>query len=153
MPLPSCFNQYATTGYLLAAIALGTPTVYARTLLPGESETVTNPPTPEAWTVSQGGTLTINNANALSITSQNANIIFNGGQSGRVEARDDSRLSLSGATVNSSTGRGALSLSDSSATIDNSTITSTNSFGLLLGRNINTPASSSATVTGGSVIT
>ncbi|MHC8362365.1 autotransporter outer membrane beta-barrel domain-containing protein [Pseudomonas sp. LS2P72] len=153
MPLPSCFNQYATTGYLLAAIVLGTPTVHARTLLPGESETVTNPPAPEAWTVSQGGTLTINNANALSITSQNANLIFNGGQSERIEARDDSRLSLSGATVNSSTGRGALSLSDSSATINNSTITSTNSFGLLLGRNINTPASSSATVTGNSVIT
>jgi outer membrane autotransporter protein len=138
---------------LLAAIVLGTPTVYARTLLPGESETVTNPPAPEAWSVSQGGTLTINNANALSITSQNANIIFNGGQSERIEARDASRLSLSGATVNSSTGRGALSLSDSSATIDASTITSTNSFGLLLGRNINTPTSSSATVTGKSVIT
>lgn len=46
-----------------------------------------------------------------------------------------------------------MALSDSSATIDNSTLTSTNSFGLLLGRNINTPASSSATVTGNSVIT
>ena len=107
MPRPSRFNQCATTGYLLAAIVLGTPTVYARTLLPGESETVTNPPAPEAWSVSQGGTLTINNANALSITSQNANVIFNGGQSERIEARDASRLSLSGATVNSSTGRGA----------------------------------------------
>ncbi|MHC8351194.1 autotransporter outer membrane beta-barrel domain-containing protein [Pseudomonas sp. RT4P38] len=46
-----------------------------------------------------------------------------------------------------------MQLIDSTATIDDSTITSTNSFGLLLGRNINTPASSVATVTGGSVIT
>jgi outer membrane autotransporter protein len=125
----------------------------ARILNPGESETVTNPPAPEAWTVSQGGTLTINNANALAITSQAANVVFNGGQSQRIDARDASRLSLSGATVNSSTGRGAMALSDSSATIDNSTLTSTNSFGLLLGRNVNTPASSSATVKGNSVIT
>ncbi|MHC8339159.1 autotransporter outer membrane beta-barrel domain-containing protein [Pseudomonas sp. HLT2-19-2] len=153
MPLPLRFNQCATTGYLLAAIALGAPTVYARTLNPGESETVINPPVPEAWSVSQGGTLTINNANALSITSQNAIVHFNGGQSERIEARDGSGLSLTGATVNSSTGRGAISLSDSSATINNGTITSTNSFGLILGRNINTPASSSATVTGNSVIT
>ncbi|WP_245874954.1 autotransporter outer membrane beta-barrel domain-containing protein [Pseudomonas frederiksbergensis] len=60
---------------------------------------------------------------------------------------------MSGATVNSAAGRGAIQLIDSNATIDNSTITSTNSFGLLLGRNISTPASSSATVTGNSVIT
>jgi outer membrane autotransporter protein len=138
---------------LLAAIVLGISSAQARILNPGESETVTNPPVPEAWSVSQGGTLTINNANALSITSQAANVVFNGGQSQRIEARDASTLTLSGATVNSSTGRGALSLSDSSATIDNSTITSTNSFGLVLGRNINTPTSSTATVTGGSVIT
>ena len=153
MPLPSRFNHCATTGYLLATIVLGTSSVQARILNPGESETVTNPPVPEAWSVSQGGTLTINNANALSITSQAANVVFNGGQSQRIEARDASTLTLSGATVNSSTGRGALSLSDSSATIDNSTITSTNSFGLVLGRNVNTPTSSTATVTGGSVIT
>lgn len=147
------FKPSRSASYLVTAIFLTSPLAHARTLLPGESATVTNPPAPEAWAVSQGGTLTINNAIALAINSQNANIIFNGGQSERVEARDASRLSLSGATVNSSTGRGALSLSDSSATIDNSTITSTNSFGLLLGRNINTPTSSSATVTGKSVIT
>ena len=153
MPLLPSFKRCKTTGYLFTAIILSTPVANARTLLPGESATVTNPPAPEAWSVSQGGTLTINNANALSITSQSANVIFNGGQSGRIEARDSSVLSLTGATVNSSTGRGAISLSDSSATIDNGTITSTNSFGLLLGRNINTPTSSSATVKGGSTIT
>lgn len=153
MPLLPSFKRCKTTGYLFAAIILSTPVAYARTLLPGESATVTNPPGAEAWSVSQNGILTILNANALSITSQSANVIFNGGQSERIEARDSSVLSLTGATVNSSTGRGAISLSDSSATIDNGTITSTNSFGLLLGRNINTPTSSSATVKGGSTIT
>ncbi|WP_339446711.1 hypothetical protein [Pseudomonas sp. EA_5y_Pfl2_R50] len=142
-----------TNSCLFASIIFSASNTQARILNPGESETVTNPPAPEAWTVSQGGTLTINNANALSINSQAANVVFNGGQSQRIDARDASRLTLSGATVNSSTGRGAIALSDSSATIDNSTLTSTNSFGLLLGRNINTPTSSSATVTGNSVIT
>ncbi|WP_426234270.1 autotransporter outer membrane beta-barrel domain-containing protein [Pseudomonas sp. TWP3-2] len=153
MPIPFRLNPFVANSCLFAAIILVSSNVQARILNPGESETVTNPPAPEEWTVSQGGTLTITNANALSITSQAANVVFNGGQSQRIEARDASRLSLSGAAVNSSTGRGALSLSDSSATIDNSTLTSTNSFGLILGRNINTPASSSATVTGNSVIT
>ncbi|UVL01340.1 autotransporter outer membrane beta-barrel domain-containing protein [Pseudomonas sp. B21-048] len=153
MPLLSSFKHRKTTGYLFAAIIFSTPAVNARTLLPGENETVTNPPAPEAWAVSQGGTLTINSASALSISSQNANVIFNGGQSQRIDAREGSRLEMAGAAVNSSTGRGAVSLSDSSATIDNSTITSTNSFGLLLGRDINTPTSSSATITGNSVIT
>ncbi|MBK5373432.1 autotransporter outer membrane beta-barrel domain-containing protein [Pseudomonas sp. TH43] len=135
----------------LASALVTVPEAYSRTLLPGESEVVTNPPAPEAWVVSQGGTLTINNAIALTINSQTANVVFNGGQSQRISA-DTSVLTMSGADVNSVTGRGAIQLIDSSATIDRSTITSTNSFGLLLGRNINTPASSTATVKGGSVI-
>ncbi|MDR6917357.1 outer membrane autotransporter protein [Pseudomonas sp. 3296] len=135
-----------------ATVLVSTPEAYSRTLLPGESAVVTNPPAPEDWGVSQGGTLTINNANALSINSQNASVVFNGGQSQRISA-DTSVLNISGANVNSATGRGAVQLIDSSAIIDNTTITSGNSFGLLLGRNINTPASSSATVKGGSTIT
>lgn len=153
MTIPFRLNPFVTNSCLFAAIVFSASNAQARILNPGDSATVTNPPAPEAWSVSQGGTLTINNADTLSITSQAANVVFNGGQSQRIDARDASRLTLSGATVNSSTGRGALALSDSSATIDNSTLTSTNSFGLLLGRNINTPASSSASVTGNSVIT
>jgi outer membrane autotransporter protein len=146
-------SKYPNTIRLMMAASLITsPEVYSRTLLPGESEVITNPPAPEAWVVSQGGTLTNNNATALTISSQNANVVFNGGQSQRIDANTSS-LDLSGATVNSASGRGAIQLIDSSAKIDNSAITSTNSFGLLLGRNINTPASSSATVTGNSVIT
>lgn len=141
-----------TIGLMMAASLITAPEAYSRTLLPGESAVVTNPPAPEAWVVSQGGTLTINNATALTISSQNANVVFNGGQSQRIDANTSS-LNMSGATVNSASGRGAIQLIDSNATIDNSTITSTNSFGLLLGRNISTPASSSATVTGNSVIT
>ncbi|QXE12902.1 autotransporter outer membrane beta-barrel domain-containing protein [Pseudomonas sp. AN-B15] len=131
---------------------IASPEAYSRTLLPGESEVVTNPPAPEAWVVSEGGTLTVNNATALTIASQNANVVFNGGQSRRIDANTSS-LNMTGATVNSAAGRGAIQLLNSNATINNSTITSTNSFGLLLGRNINTPASSSATVSGNSVIT
>ncbi|MFJ2386133.1 autotransporter outer membrane beta-barrel domain-containing protein [Pseudomonas koreensis] len=141
-----------TIGLMMAATLIAAPEAYSRTLLPGESEVVTNPSAPEAWLVSQGGTLTIDNAPALNITSQSANVVFNGGQSQRIDANTSS-LNMSGATVNSASGRGAIQLIDSKATINNSTITSTNSFGLLLGRNINTPASSSATVTGNSVIT
>ena len=141
-----------TIRLMMAAALIASPDAYSRTLLPGESEVVTNPPAPEAWVVSQGGTLTVNNATALTIASQNANVVFNGGQSRRIDANTSS-LNMTGATVNSAAGRGAIQLLNSNATINNSTITSTNSFGLLLGRNINTPASSSATVSGNSVIT
>ncbi|MDT6921941.1 autotransporter outer membrane beta-barrel domain-containing protein [Pseudomonas atacamensis] len=141
-----------TLRLMMAATLIAAPQAYSRTLLPGESEVVTNPPAPEAWVVSQGGTLTIDDSTALTISSQSANVIFNGGQSQRINANTSS-LNMSGAEVNSATGRGAIQLIDSRAMIDNSTITSTNSFGLLLGRNISTPASSSATVTGNSVIT
>ncbi|KJZ43237.1 autotransporter [Pseudomonas fluorescens] len=136
---------------VIAAALLSSSEAFSRTLNPGESAVVTNPPAPEAWVVSQGGTLTIDNAQALTISSSNANVVFNGGQSARIDA-NTSVVNLSGATVNSAAGRGAIQLIDSSAIIDNSTIISTNSFGLLLGRNTTTPASSSATVKGGSTI-
>lgn len=154
MPLFSfSHHPQAIKKLIIAIVVASSPEAYSRILLPGESDVVTNPPAPEAWAVSQGGTLTINNAQALTISSTNANVVFNGGQSQRINA-NNSVLSLSGATVNSASGRGAIQLIDSSATIDNNTnITSSNSFGLLLGRNINTPASSSATVKGGSTIT
>jgi outer membrane autotransporter protein len=153
-PMAICFRfkSASTFRVMMAASLIAAPEAYSRTLLPGESETVTNPPAPEAWVVSQGGTLTVNNAAALTISSQSANVVFNGGQSQRIDANTSS-LMMSGATVNSAAGRGAIQLIDSSATIDSTTITSAFSFGLLLGRNINTPASSSATVTGNSVIT
>lgn len=137
---------------MIAAAFLSSSEAFSRTLTPGESAVVTNPPVPEAWVVSQGGTLTVDNAQALTISSSNANVVFNGGQSARIDA-NTSALNLSGATVNSAAGRGAIQLIDSSAIIDHSTIISTNSFGLLLGRNTTTPASSSATVKGGSTIT
>lgn len=140
------------TFYSLSSAFLISSNTFAAVLPPGASATVNNASPLESWGVSAGGTLTIDGGQALTISSQNANVIFNGGQSQRIDA-NTSVLNLSGATVDSASGRGAIQLIDSSATIDNSTITSTNSFGLLLGRNINTPASSSATVTGASVIT
>ena len=149
-----CFKSPPSVTFqklVIAAALLSSSEAFSRTLNPGESAVVTNPPAPEAWAVSQGGTLTIDNAQALTISSSNANVVFNGGQSARIDA-NTSVVNLSGATVNSAAGRGAIQLIDSSAIIDNSTIVSTNSFGLLLGRNTTTPASSSATVKGGSTI-
>ena len=146
-------HPFAIKGLMIAVAIASSPQAYSRTLLPGESAVVTNPSVPEAWAVSGGGTLTIDNAEALTISSSNANVVFNGGKSLRLDAID-SVLTLSGASVDSATGRGALQLIDSNAMIDNnSTITSSNSFGLLLGRNVATPASSTATVKGGSTIT
>ncbi|KAA0961775.1 autotransporter outer membrane beta-barrel domain-containing protein [Pseudomonas sp. ANT_H12B] len=149
-----CFKSPPSVTFqksVIAAALLSSSEAFSRTLDPGESAVVTNPPAPEAWVVSQGGTLTIDNAQALTISSSNANVVFNGGQSARIDA-NTSVVNLSGATVNSAAGRGAIQLIDSSAIIDRSTIISTNSFGLLLGRNTTTPASSSATVKGGSTI-
>lgn len=149
-----CFKSPPSVTFqklVIAAALLSSSEAFSRTLNPGESAVVTNPPAPEAWVVSQGGTLIIDNAQALTISSSNANVVFNGGQSARIDA-NTSVVNLSRATVNSAAGRGAIQLIDSSAIIDKSTIISTNSFGLLLGRNTTTPASSSATVKGGSTI-
>ena len=138
--------------YWLGPALLVSPVAHGAILVPGASATVNNASPLEAWGVSAGGTLTVDGGQALTISAQNASVVFNGGESQRIDA-NTSTVNLSDATVNSASGRGAIQLIDSTATIDNSTITSTNSFGLLLGRNINTPASSSATVTGASVIT
>ncbi len=148
----SCLVRGGTAAGLLSSVVLVSSNAFAAILPPGDSATVNNASPLENWGVSNGGTLTIEGGKALTISAQRANVVFNGGQSLRIDA-NTSALNLSGATVDSAAGRGAIQLIDSSATIDFSTITSTNSFGLLLGRNINTPASSSATVTGGSVIT
>ncbi|MFJ7281526.1 autotransporter outer membrane beta-barrel domain-containing protein [Pseudomonas sp. NPDC099000] len=146
-------HPYAIKGLMIAVAFASSPQAYSRTLLPGESAVVTNPSVPEAWAVSQGGTLTIDNAETLEIIAADATVVSNGGKSQRINA-SNSQLTLSGANVESATGRGAIQLIDSNATFDNNTtITSSNSFGLLLGRNQNTPASSSATVKGGSTIT
>jgi outer membrane autotransporter protein len=128
------------------------PNAFAAVLPPGASATVDNLSPVENWSVSLGGTLTIDGGQAQNILTQGATVIFNGGQSQRIDA-NTSVLNISGASVNSAAGRGAIQLIDSTATIDNSTITSTNHLGLIVGRDINTSASSSATVKGGSTIT
>ncbi|MFJ7109759.1 autotransporter outer membrane beta-barrel domain-containing protein [Pseudomonas sp. NPDC098740] len=148
----SCSVRGGAAACLLSSVVLVSSNAFAAILPPGNSAIVNNASPLENWGVSNGGTLTIDGGQALTISAQRANVVFNGGQSLRIDA-NTSALNLSRATVDSAAGRGAIQLIDSSATIDFSTITSTNSFGLLLGRNINTPASSSATVTGGSVIT
>ncbi|WP_245874955.1 hypothetical protein [Pseudomonas frederiksbergensis] len=43
-----------TIRLMMVATMIAAPEAYSRTLLPGESEVVTNPPAPEAWVVSQG---------------------------------------------------------------------------------------------------
>ncbi|WP_166219330.1 autotransporter outer membrane beta-barrel domain-containing protein [Pseudomonas atagonensis] len=146
-------HPLAIKGLIIAVAIASSPQAYSRILLPGESAVVTNPPAPEVWGVSGGGTLSIINAEALTVSAADASVVFNGGKSQRIDA-SNSALSLSGAIVESTSGRGAIQLIDSSATIDNQTkVTSSNSFGLLIGRNQNTPVSSSATVKGGSTIT
>lgn len=72
------------------------PNAFAAVLPPGASATVDNLSPVENWSVSLGGTLTIDGGQAQNILTQGATVIFNGGQSQRIDA-NTSVLNISGA--------------------------------------------------------
>lgn len=136
------------TGVLTYAVVImaTSESAYARNLLPGEVETVTGG-TPESWFVPTTATLNINGASALDI--QVGGGVLNGdtAATSQIDASAGARVSLTGSTVTSTGFEAALALTDSLATIANSTLTSQGA-ALTLARDLLTPVGSTATVTG-----
>jgi len=109
--------------------------------------------TPESWSLSQQATLTVNGAQTLQITSDNSTLNVNtGSTTQQLSARNGSIVNLNGATVSGSGGLAAVLLTNSDATINNSTVTG-NRLGLQAVRNTATQTGSHVVVTGKSTIT
>lgn len=106
---------------------------------------------PESWGLSQQATLTVNGAQTLAITSDNSTLNVNAGSTTQqISATNGSSINLSGATV-AGGGLAAVLLSNSDATIDNSTVTGTR-LGLQAIRNTSTQTGSNVVITGKSTI-
>ncbi|MHC8391988.1 autotransporter outer membrane beta-barrel domain-containing protein [Pseudomonas sp. MDT2-39-1] len=117
----------------------------------GGNETITGG-TPERWDLSSSATLNVNGAQTLFINSDSSTLNVNTGSSTQqITARNGSLVNLSGATVSGVSGPAAVMLSNSQATIDNSTITG-NRVGLQVVREFSSQTGSSATVSGKSTI-
>ncbi|MFJ2993964.1 autotransporter outer membrane beta-barrel domain-containing protein [Pandoraea sp. NPDC087047] len=102
----------------------------------GTSATVTAPGDPtEPWVVTNGGSLTVEP----------------GAATNTITLETSSTLSLTGATVQSTTLNPAVQVLNSSATIDNSTLTSTGGAGLALGASGGLTTPPSATVTNSTI--
>ncbi|UVL43334.1 autotransporter outer membrane beta-barrel domain-containing protein [Pseudomonas sp. B21-040] len=107
--------------------------------------------TPESWNLSQNATLTVNGAQTLGIISDNSTLNVNSGSNTQqISVRNNSVVNLSGATVSGVSGLAAVLLSNSTGTIDNSTITG-NSVGLQAVRNVSTQTGSNVAVTGSTI--
>ncbi|KPN90459.1 hypothetical protein AL066_08980 [Pseudomonas nunensis] len=134
------FLNYSTRSKLfymlspLALFSLGCSSAMARALAPGETAVVVNPSPAEAWSATQGGSLTIL-----------------GGETSNISISGSSSLSLSGVTTNITTGLSALQVINSNATITESTL-NTNGIAIRAGRTSRSTTGSVVTVTDSTVI-
>ena len=108
---------------------------------------------PESWGLSQKAILTVNGAQTLSITSNDSTLNVNAGSTTQqISANNGSIVNLNGATVNGAGGLAGVLLTNSNATINNSTV-SANRLGLQAVRNTATQTGSHVVVSGNSTIT
>ncbi|WP_256584159.1 hypothetical protein [Pseudomonas sp. Irchel 3F6] len=129
---------------LLIAIS---ETAFSRNLNPGEVETVSVGATPEAWFIPATATLNVNGGDTLNIVVGGGTLNAISASTSQIEASADARVSLDAATVTASNFDTALSLTDSSAVVSGSTLSS-DGRAMSLARDLNIPVGSTATVTG-----
>ncbi|MGY3643298.1 autotransporter outer membrane beta-barrel domain-containing protein [Pseudomonas sp. PK-RTE-24] len=132
---------------LLIAIS---ETAFSRNLNPGEVETVSGGATPEAWFIPVTATLNVNGGDTLNIVVGGGTLNAISASTSQIEASADARVSLDAATVTASNFDTALSLTDSSAVVSGSTLSS-DGRAMSLARDLNIPVGSTATVTGSSL--
>lgn len=136
-------------GWKLTSIALllVSTQAQARNLLPGETETITGPNTPESWGLASGSRLTVNNGQTLGIFATGASLEVNTGTTAEISAHNGSNVALNNALVSTTGFNPALELVNSTATIIDSTLTAEDA-ALQLVYDVNNPIGSTATVTG-----
>ena len=138
----------------ISLVMLIGPHAQAATIVvpPGGSQTITNADPIDEWVLSPGSTLTSNGADTLEISAENATLIANGGSTRQIIGQLNSALNLTGVAVDNSTGaRAAVRLSNSTADIAGSQLTS-NTVGLEVARVAATQTGSRATLTDGSTV-
>lgn len=117
----------------------------------GGNHTIQNPWPIESWQLAQNATLTINGAETLTISSDNSTLNVNAdSKTQQISATNGSTVNLNGAKVTGIGGLGAVSLTNSTANITGSEITS-NQIGLRATRPLGTQDGSTATVTGSTI--
>lgn len=94
----------------------------ARVLNPGESETLTPASPIESWSFGTGSTLTVNGAETHDISTFGGTLNVNAGKTREIEATEGTQVNLNGATISGTSGSITLSLVNSSANIESSTI-------------------------------
>lgn len=141
------------TGALSYAVAIMavSESAYSRNLLPGEVETVSSGATPEAWFIPATATLNINGAGALNIQVGGGTLNGDTAATSQIDASSDARVNLARSTVTSTGFDTALALTDSSATVIGSTLTSQGR-AMSLARDLLIPVGSTATVTSSTLL-
>ncbi|PQP00437.1 autotransporter outer membrane beta-barrel domain-containing protein [Pseudomonas frederiksbergensis] len=141
------------TGVLSYAVAImaASESAYSRNLLPGEVETVSSGATPEAWFIPATATLNINGAGALNILVGGGTLNGDTAATSQIDASSGARINLARSTVTSTGFDTALALTDSSATVIGSTLTSQGR-AMSLARDLQIPVGSTATVTGSTLL-
>jgi outer membrane autotransporter protein len=124
---------------------------YSRNLLPGEVGTVSSGATPEAWFIPATATLNINGAGALNIGVGGGTLNGDTAATSQIDASSGARINLARSTVTSTGFDTALALTDSSATVTGSTLTSQGR-AISLARNLLIPVGSTATVTSSTLL-
>ncbi|MGG7558200.1 autotransporter outer membrane beta-barrel domain-containing protein [Pseudomonas sp. ES3] len=118
----------------------------------GGTHTIDNSLPPEDWTLNAGSTLISNGAQALIIDAESAIFNATGGGAQRLNGRLNSTFNVTNASIDRIGGGFAIMLSDSTANLTNSTVTS-DDIGLQLIRNNAGQIGSTATLTNNSSVT
>lgn len=118
---------------------------YSRILLPGEVETVSGGAIPETWFIPATAVLNLNGAGALDIVVGGGTLNADTAITSQIHASSNARINLTQSTVTSAGFDTALALTDSTATVTGSTLTS-QSTALSLARDLLIPVGSVATV-------
>ncbi|PWE38174.1 autotransporter outer membrane beta-barrel domain-containing protein [Pseudomonas prosekii] len=144
---PSRFYKPVSMASCLSLLILTTGNVCARSLDPGETETVTPGSAPEAWYIPPAAVLNLNGADALEIEVGRGTLNAQSATTAQIDAFSGATVNLIDSTVVNTTTNAALSLLDSRATITTSSLNS-QGYALTLARDLR-PVSigSSATIT------
>ncbi|MCY0106939.1 autotransporter outer membrane beta-barrel domain-containing protein [Pseudomonas monsensis] len=130
-----------------AVMLIVSDATFARTLLPGDIETVSGPVTPESWVVPATAVLNLDHTSTLGISLGGGALNADNAVISQIQASTNARINLAQSTVTSAGFDTAVSLIDSNATVTGSTLTS-QGIALSLARDSTTSVGSTATVTG-----
>ncbi|QAX85235.1 autotransporter outer membrane beta-barrel domain-containing protein [Pseudomonas sp. DTU12.3] len=147
---PTVLKFTGMLSYAAMLMALSA-SAFSRNLNPGEVETVSAGTIPEAWFIPATATLNIDGAGALNIVASGGALNAVSAITSQIDASANTRVTLDGSTVTGSNFDSALSLTDSTATVTGSTLTS-DGRAMSLARDLQIPVGSTATVTGSTLL-